>query len=139
ILNVRVGGPYTVTASLNGFKDQTEFNVIVALGEDYTVDLKMAVATLTEAITVTGESPAIDTSRAGTAANISRETIQSLPTIQRSISDFACTSPFVNAISFGNSAAGGVAISIAGRNNRYNNMQIDGAVNNDLFGLAATS
>ena len=27
---------------------------------------------------------------------------------------------------------------VAGRNNRYNNIQIDGAVNNDLFGLAAT-
>ena len=29
-------------------------------------------------------------------------------------------------------------VSVAGRNNRYNNMQIDGAVNNDVFGLAAT-
>ena len=28
------------------------------------------------------------------------------------------------------------ALSIAGRNGRYNNIQIDGAVNNDLFGLA---
>ena len=27
---------------------------------------------------------------------------------------------------------------MAGRNNRYNNMQIDGAVNNDLFGIAAS-
>jgi hypothetical protein len=27
---------------------------------------------------------------------------------------------------------------VAGRNNRYNNIQIDGAVNNDLFGLAAS-
>ena len=29
-------------------------------------------------------------------------------------------------------------LSVAGRNNRYNNMQIDGAVNNDVFGLAAS-
>jgi hypothetical protein len=28
--------------------------------------------------------------------------------------------------------------SAGGRNNRYNNIQIDGAVNNDLFGLAAS-
>src|SRR5262249_4458648 len=27
---------------------------------------------------------------------------------------------------------------VAGRNNRYNNIQIDGAVNNDVFGLAAS-
>src|SRR5690606_11936356 len=30
------------------------------------------------------------------------------------------------------------AVSVAGRNERYNSIQIDGAVNNDLFGLAAT-
>src|SRR4029079_15143427 len=64
--------------------------------------------------------------------------IQALPTINRSISDFARTSPFVNATSFGNSASGGVGMSIAGTHNRYNNLQIDGAVNNDLFGLAAS-
>ena len=29
-------------------------------------------------------------------------------------------------------------ISVSGKNNRYNTIQIDGAVNNDLFGLAAT-
>ncbi len=29
-----------------------------------------------------------------------------------------------------------LALSVAGRNNRYNNVQIDGAVNNDVFGLA---
>src|SRR6476660_318806 len=32
--SVRAGGPYTVTASLSGFKDKTEANVTVALGED---------------------------------------------------------------------------------------------------------
>ena len=36
------------------------------------------------------------------------------------------------------SAGGAEVVSVAGRNNRYNNMQIDGAVNNDVFGLAAT-
>src|ERR1700731_3394025 len=34
IPNVRVGGPYTVTASLSGFKDQEELNITVALGEN---------------------------------------------------------------------------------------------------------
>src|SRR5262245_40989951 len=33
IPNVRVGGPYTVTAALSGFKDQVEANISVALGE----------------------------------------------------------------------------------------------------------
>ena len=48
---------------------------------------------------------------------------------------FARTSPYFSPIAV-NAEPG--ALSVAGRNNRYNNVQIDGAVNNDLFGLAAT-
>ena len=131
--SVRAGGPYTVTASLSGFKDKTESNVTVALGADRAVDFKLPLATLTESVTVTAVTPVIDTSRAGTAANISKETLENLPTIQRSIFDFARTSSFVNATA--DAAGNDTSISIAGRNNRYNNMQIDGAVNNDVFGI----
>ena len=131
--NVRVGGPYTVTATLSGFRDKTESGVNVALGEDRTVDFKLSLASVSESVTVIGAVPVIDTSRAGTAANISQEVIENLPTIQRSIFDFARTSSFVNASA--DAAGNDTSISIAGRNNRYNNMQIDGAVNNDVFGI----
>jgi hypothetical protein len=133
LLNVRVGGPYTVTATLSGFREKTETGIIVALGEDRTVDFKLQLATVTESVTVIATSPIIDTSRAGTAANISRDAIENLPTIQRSIFDSARTSAFVNATA--DAAGNDTSISIAGRNNRYNNMQIDGAVNNDVFGI----
>lgn len=33
---------------------------------------------------------------------------------------------------------GDTFVSVAGRNNRYNNVLIDGAVNNDVFGLTAS-
>ena len=39
--SVRVGEPYRVTATLSGFRDKTESNVKVGLGEDRTVDLKL--------------------------------------------------------------------------------------------------
>jgi hypothetical protein len=135
IPNVRVGGPYTVTATLSGFKDQTQSNLNVGLGEDKSVEFKLSLATLTETITVTAESPVIDTARAGTAANVKQEVIESIPTIARSITDVASTSPYFNQQ---NSNGGDSFLSVAGRNNRYNNIQIDGAVNNDLFGLAAS-
>ncbi|MEP7309574.1 MAG: carboxypeptidase regulatory-like domain-containing protein [Acidobacteriota bacterium] len=130
--NVRVG-PYTVTATLGGFRDKTESSVTVALGEDRAVDFKLSLATVTETVTVVASAPIIDTARAGTAANISKDAIENLPTIQRGIFDFARTSSFVNASP--DSAGSDTSISIAGRNNRYNNMQIDGAVNNDVFGI----
>lgn len=68
ILNVRVGGPYTVTVSLAGFRERMVTGVMVALGEDKAVDVVLELATLTETVTVTAQVPLIDTVRAGTAA-----------------------------------------------------------------------
>src|SRR5262249_34917611 len=132
--NVRVGGPYTVTAMLSGFKDQTQSNVTVGLGEDKALDFRLPIATLSETVTVVGQSTFSET-RAGTASNVHQETLESLPTISRSLTDFPRTSPHFNEQ---NSNGGDSFLSVAGRNNRYNNIQIDGAVNNDLFGLAAS-
>ena len=132
--NVRVGGPYTVTATLSGFKDQTRSNTTVSLGEEKSLEFKMPIATLSETVNVVGQSTFSET-RAGTASNVSQTALEGLPTISRSLTDFARTSPHFNEQ---NSNGGDSFLSVAGRNNRYNNIQIDGAVNNDLFGLAAS-
>jgi hypothetical protein len=135
ILNVRIGS-YTIAAAMSGFKDQKQEKIDVALGADKTVDFKLALATVSETVDVVATSPDIDVSNGGTGQNIATQVIETLPTINRSITDFARVSPFVNPTTLGSS--GDQAMSIAGRHNRYNNMQIDGAVNNDLFGLADT-
>ena len=82
---------------------------------------------------VVGQSSIIDSSRAGTADNISTQAIQTLPTITRNLTDIARTSPYFNPTGLNDDP---LALSVAGRNNRYNNVQIDGAVNNDVFGLS---
>ena len=79
--------------------------------------------------------PIISSTRTGPAANISAAQLEALPTVSRSIEDFARTSPYFSPIAI-NAEPG--ALSVSGRNNRYNSIQIDGAVNNDLFGLSAT-
>lgn len=134
ILNVRVG-PYTVAVNMNGFRPESLPNVAVKLGEQATVDFKLIVAGVTETIEVHGVSSLIDPTRAGTADSVSNAVIQSLPTISRSIVDMARTSPYFNPIGLNEDP---LAVSVAGRNNRYNNVQIDGAVNNDVFGIAAS-
>jgi hypothetical protein len=134
ILNVRVG-PYDITATLSGFRIEKQQGIVVKLGEQATLDFKLQVATVTETVEVRGESLIIDPSRAGTADSVSRATIENLPTISRSLTDMARISPYFNPIGLNEDP---LAVSIAGRNNRYNNVQIDGAVNNDVFGLAAS-
>jgi hypothetical protein len=135
IQNVQAGGPYTVTVTMSGFRKNEQTGVIVNLGEERTVTVKLALENVAETVTVTGTAPAIDTTRAGTAANISNEVKETLPTISRSLIDIVRSNPYFNAISTNNTVT---AVSVAGRNARYNSIQIDGAVNNDLFGLAET-
>ena len=135
ILNVRVGS-YTIAANMSGFKEQKLEKVVVQLGADQTADFKLPLATLTETVDVVAGTPVVDTSRAGTASNVSQAVIDSLPTIARSVYDFARTSPHFNVGA--TSATDDTSVSVAGRNNRYNNMQIDGAVSNDVFGLSTT-
>jgi len=132
IPNVRPG-PYSVTAQLPGFRDQAQSGVNVVLGENKTVDFKMLLAGVAQSVEVTAEASQVE---ADISFNIPQAEIQALPTISRSITDLARTNPLFNPTTLGSS--GDAALSIAGRHNRYNNMQIDGAVNNDLFGLADT-
>ncbi len=136
MIAVRVGGPYTVTAEMAGFKKQEQTGVEVGLGESRSVDFTLALETVQETVNVVATAQVIDTSRAGAAANVGAQALEALPTISRSLNDFARTSPYFNTNT--DSATGGEMVSVAGRSNRYNNMQIDGAVNNDVFGLAST-
>ena len=137
LLNVRVG-PYMVTVSMGGFKPETVHDVPVALGEQKTVDIRLQLETVAETVEVIGQSSLIDSSVAGTADNISNEIKENLPTIQRSIADIVRINPMFNAIG-GGAGDSATVVSVAGTSFRYNSLQIDGAANNDLFGLASSA
>ncbi len=131
--NVRPG-PYVVSASLEGFHPQEITDSIVTLGETTVLSFRLELETVTETVTVVGESnPLITPSRTGNASNISTGQIESLPNIDRGFNDFARLNPFMVPQAENEDPD---AISVAGRSTRFNNIQIDGAVNNDLFGLA---
>jgi len=137
MLNVRVG-PYTVAANMSGFRADKQENIDVALGAERTVDFKLQLASVTETVEVVGQSSVMDLSRAGTADNIAGAVKDNLPTITRSITDIARISPLFN--SQGSGAGDGASVlSVAGNSYRYNSLQIDGAANNDLFGLASSA
>ena len=133
ILNVRVGGPYTITASISGFRPQTQKGFDVALGETRQVAFPMELESVMESVVVTAENaPLISPDRMGSSESINEAQILALPTIQRQFQDVARTNPYVN-VSLSDDS--GSSMSVSGKNNRYNTIQIDGAVNNDLFGL----
>jgi hypothetical protein len=136
ILNVRVGGPYTVAAKISGFRTETFNDITIALGEKRYLTFELDIAAVKESVNVTAEAePLISPNRMGSSQSVSDAEIRVLPTINRQFQDFARTNPYVNVQPSDQTQT---TISIAGMNNRYNTIQIDGAVNNDLFGLAST-
>ena len=128
---VKVGGPYTFTAALTGFAPQKLTIIGLRLGENRDVRLTLAQERIEENITVTASSPVVSQSRTGASMNVSTAVIESMPSISRTFDDFARLAPQVD-------ARGGGAFSAAGRNSKYNSIQIDGAANNDLFGLSGS-
>ena len=137
LLNVRVGGPYQVTAALSGFRNAVLGDVNVRLGEATDVPVRLQLATVSETVVVSAEvSPIFTGSRAGATDTVGEAAIERLPTINRSIQDIARTSPYFNQIAADNFPS---ALSVAGSNVRYNNIQIDGAVNNDVFSIASSA
>jgi hypothetical protein len=130
IPGLRVGGPYTITASFIGYQTQKQGNVYLALGQDLKINFVLPEeAVEVGEVQIVAERDAImSASRTGAATNVLREQIDRLPTISRSFQDYYKLSPYFT----------GVGSQAAGRNNRYNNIQVDGANFNDLFGLGAT-
>ncbi len=136
ISNMRTGGPYKITISYVGFNDFVRENVYLNLGQTTRISTQMAESsTALDEVVVTGVSGGVFSSnKTGTETNVSSRDIATLPAASRSIADFVRITPQAQ-ITEGND---GFSISLAGQNNRYNAIYIDGAVNNDVFGLAGS-
>ncbi|MGI4873619.1 MAG: TonB-dependent receptor [Janthinobacterium lividum] len=122
IPNLAPGGPYEVSVTYVGYKTQTLSNVYLTLGNTTRLNVKLVEESqqLNEVV-VTGSTQATKT---GAGTNVNREAIQQLPTISRSIQDFTRLDPRNSNGSF------------AGSSFRYNNITLDGAVNNDAIGFS---
>lgn len=128
IANLRVGGPYTIEVTYLGYRSFKVTDVYLKLGENLSLNpvLEKAGQQLAEVVVVGTKDNVFNSKRTGAATSVGREQIEKLPTLSRSLQDFTRLTPQANGSSFG------------GSNNRFNNITIDGAVNNDVFGLASS-
>lgn len=131
---IRVGGPYSVNVSFIGYQPISENGIYTTLGQafNYSVQLEEEGELLDELVIVSSKSDLFNGNRTGQETVVGEQKINEVPTISRSIGDYARLNPMAT-IGEGND---GFTISLAGQNNRYNTIYIDGAVNNDVFGLA---
>lgn len=131
ISNMTPGGPYTIVISFVGFTDEKKEDVFLSLGEkgSFNVALADKSGSLTEVVVASRR--AANQARGGAETSIGRDKIANMPTVSRSLNDFIRLTPQAK-------ITGDGGISIAGQNNRFNAFYIDGAINNDVFGLAAS-
>src|SRR4051812_40283842 len=72
-------GTYTITFELPGFTTLKRENIDIAMGFTAAVNVELSVASLQETVTVTGDSPVIDTSATRVQQNFKLEALQEIP------------------------------------------------------------
>ncbi|MBC7890029.1 MAG: carboxypeptidase regulatory-like domain-containing protein [Ferruginibacter sp.] len=129
VVNLIPGGPYAVEISYVGYTKFSESSYTLPLGENTRIDVVLSTSSTTlNEVVISGRQTGGFNARkkTGASTSISKEQIAALPTLSRSIQDYTRLTPQANGNSFG------------GASNRFNNITIDGAVNNDVFGLSGS-
>ena len=130
LLNMRVGGPYTVTITYLGYDSQIFNNVYLDLGITYNLNVVLSEdSQQLDAIVITGSTgkSTFGSDRTGQETNVGRRELTRLPSISRSAKDFTRLEPSASDGSFG------------GRNDQFNNYSLDGAIFSNPFGLDAAT
>ena len=125
-----LGGPYTVKVTAPGYNSESINGLYLNLGDPLSFGVTLTSAAAADEIIVTAK-PA-EAFKMGTSTVLTRDDMNAIPTINRSVADFAKMDPRV-------SVNGGVGrdaeISVMGANTKFNDFTIDGVSFNDPFGL----
>lgn len=120
-------GTYTVNAELAGLGQSQRDSVRVTLGQATNVRFDIN-PQLSEEITITAETPVVDTTQSGATEAVSEEQIENLPILGRDFKDLVLLTPGVTT-SFGG------RVSLNGARGMSTDFNIDGAnANSDFFG-----
>lgn len=131
---LRVGGPYTIVVTGDDFASVQMDDVYLSLDQAFSLPVKVEASDQTEVISVIGSSSAIGGfSNEGSSTSFGLEALSQVVSIDRDITDAAAQNPFAS-VNFSNDSK---ALTIAGANNRFNSLTVDGVALNDRFGLNA--
>ncbi|MCY3592127.1 MAG: TonB-dependent receptor [Acidobacteria bacterium] len=139
-------GDYNVTAALEGFVQLSREGVRVTVAETARISMALTVGEFSETMTVTGETPLIETSNATLGIVVDEVQIVQLPLNGRNFTQLGTLIPGVvepparlgGARGDADAAIHGFGavtsgFSVNGVRNQSNNFLLDGAANNDTF------
>lgn len=116
-------GNYRVTVEKTGFQTLRQENVRLDVGQNRTLDLSLAVGSVSQEIRVEATAAAVDVSTSSVGQVVDRKRIVDLPLLGRSVIALANLTPGVNP------TGGGATPGMGGGRNAMSEIQIDGATN----------
>lgn len=129
VRGLRVGGPYVATlAGTSSYGGEQIEEIYTSLTEPYVLNLRVRTTAIEEIIVSASQQDAFV--RIGAASNFDTENIEGQANVNRDFKNIITQDPRV-IIDYTNNNA----ISIAGMNNRFNSLTVDGVRQNDDFGL----
>ncbi len=137
-------GTYTLKVALPSFRGYTQAGLRVGTQQFLTLDVTLQIGSLEETVTVTGESPLVETSNASTGTVLNNDALQTLPAPGRSAFMIGATVPTV--IPTGDTQfnrqqdqTNASLLSLGGGTRRGNNYTLDGVPITDLRNRASAN
>ncbi|HXI27698.1 MAG TPA: carboxypeptidase-like regulatory domain-containing protein [Vicinamibacterales bacterium] len=100
-------GKYTIQAELSGFTTVVLRDVEILVGQNATIPITMKLASVTETLTVVGETPLVDVASSQVAGNVDRRQMEQLPLQGRNWMELSKLVKGVTANDIGNSIGTG--------------------------------
>src|SRR4026209_3013704 len=125
-------GNYELTASLSGFKKYQRTGVRVEVGKAVSIEIALPSGGIEEQVTVTAETPLVDTSSKQIGGVVTSQELNDIPSINRNFTTYLGTLPGVTAF-ISTDSFGADSIRINGQGTQNVNYTLDGAGNNDTF------
>jgi outer membrane receptor protein involved in Fe transport len=117
-------GVYTITFTLQGFATVKHEDVRVEVGRSVELDPPMSVSAVQETVTVSGDTPVVDTVHAGTSTNFNQEHLANIPTSRNQFFDVVPFAPGAKPTS--GALGSGSGFNIFGSDSQQNAFQYDG-------------
>ena len=134
-------GTYTLKAQMTGYKRYESKGLNVGTQQFITLDVALEVGAIEESVTVTGQSPLIDTSTASTGGVLDRQALETLPAPGRNAFLIGITVPTVMPVgdpqfNRQQDQTNASRVSLGGGGIRANNYLLDGVPISELRGRA---
>jgi hypothetical protein len=107
-------GTYTVEVMAQGFGNFEVRDVVVTVGSDSRIDLKVQVGTVSQTVTVNEAAPLIDTTTSSVGGTVDEQRVADLPLNGRNWTDLTLLQPGITQIQASNIASGSNAVALAG-------------------------